>query len=99
MQRIDNFDDVNWAKLSDGRVVIYELAITEDFKDKLIIPSGLQLCGVKLLEKRMHFGLSIGKVMEDDPVTLKDGTKITPILTDLRTAHLRLRQKAIPIPR
>jgi hypothetical protein len=98
-QNIENFDDVHWAKLSDGRVVIYELAITEDRDDTLIIPTGLQIKGVELLEKRMGFSLSIGKTMEDDPITLKDGTEITPVLTNRDAAYLRLRQKGMPLPR
>jgi hypothetical protein len=98
IQRVLHFDDVKWAKLSDGRVVIYDLAIADDFEDQLIIPEGVQLKGVETLRRRMEISASytnIGKTFEDDPITLKDGTTITPVLTDIHAIRLRARQKGL----
>lgn len=98
IQRIKHFDDVNWGKKSDGNIIMYDLSHNDfrpDWPDMVITLDDRHKAALEALRKRMEYSVSIGKTWEDDPITLKDGTEVTPILTNLDQIHLRLRQKGI----
>lgn len=98
IQRIKHFDDVNWGKTADGDIIMYDLSFNEfqpDWPDMVITLDERHAAALEALRNRMEYGTSIGKTWEDDPITLKDGTEITPILTNLDQIHLRMRQKNI----
>ncbi len=98
IQRIKHFDDVNWGKTTDGSVIMYDLSFNEfqpDWPDMVITLDERHTAALAALRKRMEYSTPIGKTWEDDPIMLKDGTEITPILTNLDQIHLRMRQKDI----
>lgn len=96
VQRIKHFDDVNWGKTADGSFVIYDLSYNDfqpDWPDMVMTLDDRHKAALSVLRQRMEYGVSIGKAWEDDPITLKDGMQITPILTNIDQIHLRMRQK------
>ncbi|MBU6235698.1 MAG: hypothetical protein KGQ41_07615 [Alphaproteobacteria bacterium] len=91
---LTHFDDVNWGRDQTGRIVIYNFNQNDlhpEIPDPVIVPDASHATAIKQLEHRMQYG----KTMDDDAVILRDGSRITPILTDRRVIDMRRRQKGI----
>lgn len=95
IQRLTHFDDVNWATNADGKLIIYKLTDFDncpDWPDDIIIPDETHDAAIDYLRKQTEYG----KTMEDMPLTLRDGSQITPILTNRELIEYRKRQQNTP---
>ena len=97
IQRLTHFDDVNWAKTPDGNLIIFNLCAFNnrpEWPDEVITPDETHDTAIASLKAKTEYG----KTMEDEPITLRDGSQVIPILTDTRLIEFRKRQQGL-IPR
>lgn len=94
IQRLTHFDDVNWGKTADGKLIIFNLTDFDscpEWPDEIITPDETHDAAIDYLKRRTGYG----KTMEDAPLTLRDGSQITPILTNRRLIEFRKRQQGL----
>ncbi len=90
-QHLKHFDDVNWGRTKNGDFIIYDLSDNihqPQWPDMVIRPDAQYDAAIEMLKSRIEYE----KTWEDAPLTLKDGTRITPILTDESVIKIRKRQ-------
>ena len=90
IQLISHFDNVNWGKTEDGNLIIYTLINNPnpEQEDEIIALNETHYASLDLLKKTT--------TVEDAPITLQNGSKITPILTNQGVIEYRKRQGGMP---
>ncbi|MEZ5903140.1 MAG: hypothetical protein R3D88_07530 [Alphaproteobacteria bacterium] len=94
IQNYQHFDDVNWAYVKGDQIAIYRLSQNPyfpDAEDELISTNEQH---EKAIAHLTHL-FKMGSAMVDDPITLKSGEQIIPIITGREQVALRQRQQGI----
>lgn len=91
---LKHIDDVNWGRNAEGQLVFYELSQNPHYPDIEDICIPLDKKHKKVMDHVVHH-LGMGSATEDDPITLKSGEIITPIIMGYNDGGIRQRQKGI----
>lgn len=89
---IKHFDDVNWGKLQNGELIIYEMAHHTNFPDTIIHPGPMQEAAVNVLAHRMEYA-DFADISYSDPIRLRSGEVIQPIITDRNVSAMLQRRQ------